>query len=80
LINQINFDGSSISKKKVGTGEIKAGKVSGSKKKQLEEHIAINQINWKQVSDMIGYKKEHLREAEFPRNKDGSTNCGTISE
>ncbi len=42
--------------KKVVTGQQKAGKVSDTKKKQLEEYLAANKVNWQQVSNMIGYQ------------------------
>lgn len=35
----------------------RAGKVSGSKMKQLEEHFVTNWVKWQQVSKMMGYKK-----------------------
>lgn len=40
--------------KKVGMEKQKAGKVGGTKKKQLHEHFIAYWITWKQVSDMTG--------------------------
>lgn len=35
----------------------KAGKVSGARKKELEEQFAANQVDWQQVGKIIGQKK-----------------------
>lgn len=35
----------------------KAGRVSCTKRKQLEEHFRLTEINWHRVSNMTGYKK-----------------------
>lgn len=45
--------------RKVGLGQQKPGKVSGTTRKQLEKHFVTNQVNWQQVSNTIRYKKEH---------------------
>ena len=49
---------------KVGTGATKGWK---SKRKQLKEHVAADQVNYRQHRNI----KEHLREAESLRRKDG---------
>lgn len=41
----------------VGSGQQKAGKLSGTTRKQLEKHFVTNQVNWQQVSNMIRYKR-----------------------
>lgn len=43
--------------RKVGLGQQKPGKVSGTTRKQLEKHFVTNQVNWQQVSNMIRYKR-----------------------
>ena len=43
--------------KKVGTGQQKAGKVYGTRKKQLEEHIATTYLHLQRFSNVIWYKK-----------------------
>ena len=46
------------------------GKISGAKKSNLGGHLTINEVNWQQVSDMTGLKKD-IREAESLRNNNG---------
>ena len=50
----------------------KARKVSGAKQKHLEEHLENNYINWQQVRDMTGCKKEDFRET-LPSSLDQSS-------
>jgi len=60
--------------KNVGMGQQQAGKVSGSKKKQLEEHIATNHVTGNRSVTLFGiFRKEHLREAESLRNRAGQS-------
>lgn len=40
------------------------------KRKHLKEHLATKQVNWQQISNMIGYK-EYQRDAEPVGSKDG---------
>lgn len=70
--------------RKVGTWQQKAGKVRGTTKKQLEEHVATNQCNWQYYSNKIRYKKASQRSRQFLRSKaqrfsnlpkTASTNC-----
>lgn len=46
-------------------GPQEAGKVRGTKERQLEEHFGANQVNWKQVSNMIA-----ILERQLLRSKD----------
>lgn len=55
------LDGSKLSKKKLWRWQEKARKVSGSKKKKLEEHFATSYVNWQQFSNMTGIKRPPLR-------------------
>ena len=40
--------------KKSWDGATKAGKVSGTEKKQLEENVTNNRVDWQQVINMTG--------------------------
>jgi len=62
----------------IWTGQQKAGTVSVTKKKQLEEHCATNYVNWQQVSNMIGYKKSILERQSLSEVKMGL--CTPICE
>ena len=42
------FDASNMSPKKLRQGQQQAGEVSGTKKKQLEEHVPNNMVDWQQ--------------------------------
>ena len=57
-----------ISLEKMRRGDKKVG---ATKKKQLEKHVGTNQVHLQQVNNMIGYKKEHLREGESLKSEDG---------
>jgi len=50
------------------TAQQKAGRVNGAEGEIAGE--TTNKVNWKQICITIGYKKEHLREAESPRRKE----------
>jgi len=56
-----------------------AGKGSGAKQKQLEEHVATNEVNLQQVSNMIGHKKRTL-ERQSSSDIKMSTSYGTVSD
>lgn len=59
-------------------GPQKAGKVRGTKERQLEEHFAANQVNWKQVNNMIAIlERQSYSEVKM---KTASRNCGNVSE
>ena len=75
---------------KLGWGQQKSVKVSGTDKKQLEEHAANYSVNCKQVSNMIRYKKSTLERQSLSEVKMGrgsatcektvSTKRGAVSE
>lgn len=44
--------------RKAAMGTIKAGKISGTKKKQVEEHFITNLVNWQRVRNMRRSKSE----------------------
>ena len=62
-------------------GQEKAGKVSGNKKKQLEQYDANNKIIRQMESNIIGYKTSILKKQSLSEVKMGkssqkmSTNC-----
>ena len=80
----LEFDGSNTSQK-LGQGQQKAGKVSGTKEKQFEENVETHEINQQQVSNMIGYKestleRQSLSEIKMDRGSaiyEKTTNCGS---
>jgi len=46
--------------KYVETGQQKARKVSNTKKKPLDKHVATNRANWQEVNNITGNKKSTL--------------------
>lgn len=75
-----------------GHGQQKDGKVSATKKKQLEEHFATNWANLQKLSSMSGYKENISEKQSFLKVHEGrsspvckknnpktaSTNCGSV--
>lgn len=54
-----------------GQGQQKAGKVSATKKKQLEEHFATNWANLQKLSSMSGYKENISEKQSFLKVHEG---------
>lgn len=57
--------------KRVGTGQQEAKRLSGTKKKHLEEQFKMNCVNQQQVSNMTAFKKSILERQKFSEVKTG---------
>lgn len=57
--------------KSVGTGQQEAKRLSGTKKKHLEEQFKMNCVNQQQVSNVIWFKKSILERQKFSDVKTG---------